>query len=259
MTDTVQVTRDGAVATVWLNRPERMNALNLDTWRRLGEILQALNAEEDLRCLLLRGRGGKAFGAGADISEFEVKRFSAAQAEAYAETMHPALDALTDSPHPTLAAIEGACTGGGLELALCCDLRLCNASARFGIPINRIGHVLPYEGLVPLVRLVGRAVALELLLEGRVIGAQEAYEKRLVNRVVADADFEEELAASAARIAAGAPLAARWHKQNATRALDPRPLSPVELAQPFQSCDSDDYREGVRAFLAKRRPVFEGR
>lgn len=259
MADTVAVVRDGAVATLWLDRAERMNALDLATWRRLGETVAALNQETEVRCLVLRGRGGKAFGAGADISEFEQNRFSAAQAEAYADTMHPALEALSGSPHPTLAAVEGVCTGGGLELALCCDLRLCNASARFGIPINRLGHVLPYEGLVPLVQLVGRAVALELLLEGRIMTAGEAYEKRLVNRVVEDAGFEAEIAAAAGRIAAGAPLAARWHKENATRALDPRPLSPEELRQPFLSCDTEDYREGVRAFLAKRGPVFEGR
>jgi enoyl-CoA hydratase/carnithine racemase len=259
MADSVTVVRDGAVATLWLDRAERMNALDLATWRRLGETLGTLNEDAEVRCLVLRGRGGKAFGAGADISEFEGNRFSAAQAESYAETMHPALEALSRSPHPTLAAIEGVCTGGGLELALCCDLRICNASARLGIPINRLGHVLPYEGLVPLVQLVGRAVALELLLEGRIMVAREAYEKGLVNRVVEDAGFEAEIAAAAGRIAAGAPLAARWHKENATRALDPRPLSPEELRQPFLSCDTEDYREGVRAFLAKRRPVFEGR
>ena len=259
MTNSVEVTRDDAVATLWLNRPERMNALDLETWRRLGEALAELNRDDSLRCLVLRGRGGKAFAAGADISEFEAERFSAEQAERYAATMHPALEALAAAPDPSLAAIEGVCTGGGLELALCCDLRLCNASARFGIPINRLGHVLPYEGLVPLVQLVGRAVALELLLEGRILDAREAGEKRLVNRVVEDAVFEAELAATTARIAAGAPLAARWHKRNVTRALDPRPLDAEELRQPFLSCDSADYREGVRAFLAKRKPVFEGR
>lgn len=259
MTQSVELSREGAVATLWLNRPARMNALDLETWRRLGEALTELNAEESLRCLVLRGRGGKAFAAGADISEFEASRFSAAGAEAYAEVMHPALAALSGSSHPTLAAIEGACTGGGLELALCCDLRLCNASARFGIPINRLGHVLPYEGLIPLVQLVGRPVALELLIEGRIFGAREAYEKRLVNRVIEDAAFEAELDAATMRIAAGAPLAARWHKAIATRALDPRPLDEAERRQPFLSCDTADYHEGVRAFLAKRRPVFEGK
>ena len=257
--ETIYVTREGNIATVVLNHPEHRNALNLGMWIRLGELMQELNADDTLRCIVLRGAGGKAFAAGADIAEFEALRFSTEQAEAYNAQMHPAFDAIEHSPHSTVALIEGACVGGGLELALKCDLRITNRSGKFGIPINRLGHVLPWEGLLPLVQLCGRAVALEILVEGRILTAEEAYVKGLVNRVVADEEVEAEAYGTAKRIAAGAPLAARWHKQLSLRALEPRPLSEEELREPYRSCDTDDYKAGVRAFLAKEKPVFSGR
>lgn len=259
MSESIKVERREAIATVIINRPERRNALDQAAWVRLGEVMAELNADDSLRCIVLRGAGGKAFAAGADISEFDSKRASAEQAAAYAAAMHPALEGIAYSLHPTVAAIEGACTGGGLELAVECDLRLCNASARLGIPINRLGHILPFEGMVPLVQTVGRAVALEMLLEGRVFDARESYEKGLVNRVVADDAFEAELTALTGRIAAGAPLAARGHKAFSRRALDPAPLSEEERLAPFAACDTEDYREGVRAFLEKRKPSFRAR
>ena len=256
--DSLLLRREGSVATVVLNRPERRNALNHAAWTRLGETVTRLNADRDLRCIVVRGAGGDAFAAGADISEFEERRHDAASARSYADNMHAALEGLMHSPHSTLAAIEGACVGGGLELALCCDLRLCAEGSRFGIPIARLGHVLPWEGMIPLVQLSSRAVALELLLEGRIFEAEEAYVKGLVNRVVTRESFEAEVKATTERLAAAAPLAARAHKLHAVRALDPRPLSEAEYAQAFAVCDSADYREGVEAFLEKRKPVFRG-
>lgn len=250
--------RDGAVATLVLNRPERRNALSYAAWTRLGETVTVLNADPELRCIVVRGAGGEAFAAGADISEFHERRHDAASARAYADNMHAALEGLLHSPHCTLAAIEGACVGGGLELALCCDLRVCAQGSRFGIPIARLGHVLPWEGMIPLVQITSRAVALEMLLEDRIFGAEEAYVKGLVNRVVAAEDFEAEIGATAKRLAAAAPLAARAHKRNSARALDPRPLNDGEYASAFEICDSADYREGVEAFLNKRKPVFRG-
>lgn len=259
MNELVRLERDGPVARLELNRPEKLNAFTLAMWRRFGERMAEVTADESLRCLLIGGGESAAFGAGADIAEFLEVRSNAEQAEAYAETIEPGLHALADLPFPSVAAIRGACMGGGLELALLCDIRIAAEDARFGIPINRIGHCLPYAGLRPLVALVGQATAAEILLEGRIFGAEEALAKGLITRVVPASGLEEEAAATARRIAAGAPLAARWHKRFIRRAADPRPLDAEELREPYLSCDSADYREGIRAFLAKEKPSFAGR
>lgn len=253
----IEVERQEAVATLWLNRPERRNAFNLAMWRRLGDLALELAAEQDLRCLVLRGRGG-AFAAGADISEFPDKRSSSEQAVGYAKVMDRATEAVAHCPAPTLAVIEGPCVGGGLELAVQCDLRLASQNARFGIPINRIGHCLPYPAMIALVELAGRATALEILLEGRILTAEEALAKGLLTRVVPDDALEDEAAATVQRIAAGAPLAARWHKTLAKKALRPEMLDEDAWREPLLSCDTADYREGIRAFLAKEKPAFRG-
>ncbi|MGD1877972.1 MAG: enoyl-CoA hydratase/isomerase family protein [Kiloniellaceae bacterium] len=255
--ESIELERAGAVATLWLNRPARRNAFDLAMWGRLGDLVADLAGDGSLRCLVLRGRGG-AFAAGADISEFPQKRHSAAQAADYARIMDRATEAVADCPAPTLAVIEGPCVGGGLELAVQCDLRLATETARFGIPINRIGHCLPYPAMIALVELAGRAAALEILLEGRILTAEEALAKGLVTRVVPDDALEAEASAMVTRIADGAPLAARWHKQLAKGALRPETLTEEDWRVPLLSCDTADYREGIRAFLAKEKPVFRG-
>ncbi|MGF1611280.1 MAG: enoyl-CoA hydratase/isomerase family protein [Kiloniellales bacterium] len=257
--DLILLERSDAIARVTLNRPERLNAFNLAMWERLGVVMAEVNKDDSLRCVLLSGAGGKAFGAGADIAEFSTVRSNAVQAQAYGQVVDRALEGIEHSPHAVVVAIQGPCMGGGLELALLADLRICGEGAKFGIPIKRIGHCLPYSGLHALVELTGRATALEILLEGRVFGAAEALAKGLVTRVVADDQVMAEAEATAGRIASGAPLAMRWHKRFVQRVLDPRPLSEAELAEPFKACDSEDYKEGIRAFLAKEIPLFRGR
>jgi enoyl-CoA hydratase/carnithine racemase len=259
MPDIVLLAREGDIATVTLNRPEKLNALNLAMWRRLDAAMQAVAADTAVRCVVLRGAGERAFSPGADISEFTTVRATPAQAEAYAEIMYPALAAVRDCPHPTVAMIHGLCVGAGLEIAALCDLRICGRSSRFGVPIQRLGLTMGYPEIGALIELVGRATALEILLDGRLFEAAEAYDKRLVTRVVPDEAVTAEAMAAARRIADGAPLVHRWHKTFARRCLDPTPLSPAERAEGFAACATEDYRTGVRAFLAKQKPRFEGR
>ncbi|HEX3630914.1 MAG TPA: enoyl-CoA hydratase-related protein [Casimicrobiaceae bacterium] len=258
MTATVFVERDGAIATIVLNRPDKLNALSLASWTELGRAMRELSADDDLRCVIVRGAGSKAFAAGADIAEFPKVRANAAQGKNYGELIHATMRAIGECRHPTVAMIHGVCVGGGLEVALMCDLRICGAGSRFGIPINHLGLTMGYGELAGLLAVVGPAVALEILLEGRIFGAQEAFDKGLVQRVVADEDVEAEAIAAAQRIAAGAPLVARWHKQFIRRLAAKPLLSDADWAEGYACFDTADFREGLEAFLAKRDPRFRG-
>jgi enoyl-CoA hydratase/carnithine racemase len=173
--------------------------------------------------------------------------------------MHRTAAALANCRHPLVAQIHGICVGGGLEIASLCDVRICGESSRFGAPIKNLGLVMAYAEMAPLVQLVGSAVALELLLEGRIIDAAEAKAVGLVSRVVPDAEVAAEARATAERIAEGAPLAARWHKKFARRLQDPKPLTAAELDECFDCFDTEDFRIGYAAFLAKKKPKFTGK
>ena len=256
--------RDDAsgIVTCVLNRPEKLNALNLAMWRGLGAAIAELDADDDVRCIILRGAGERAFGPGADISEFDEQRQNAAQAADYGGQMHRTTAAIIACRHPIVAMIHGLCVGGSLEVALTCDVRICGASSRFGIPVNRLGLVMAYPEIAALIETVGRTTALEILFEGRVFGAEEALAKGLVNRVVADDQVTAEAMATAARIAAGAPLVNRWHKKFANRiaeGLSARPLSEAEAAENFACFDTEDFQIGHQAFLKKEKPKFKGR
>ena len=258
MTDLIAVTKDGPIATVVLNRPEKLNALTKAMWSDLGFAIAALSADDALRCIVLRGAGERAFSPGNDIGEFATERANKAQAIAYGAVMRATAEALAACRHPLVAQIHGICVGGGLEIAALCDLRICGAGSRFGVPIKNLGLVMAYPELAPLARLVGTSVALEILLEGRVFDAAEA-QKGLVTRVVADADVAAEARAAAVRIAVGAPLVARWHKRFARRLADPAPLTRAEHDECFDCFDTEDFRSGYAAFLAKQKPHFTGR
>jgi enoyl-CoA hydratase len=257
--DTILVTREGYVATVILNRPAKLNALTKAMWRGLGEAIRGLSDQSDLRCIIIRGAGERAFSPGNDIGEFARERSNKMQAREYGATMHATAHALDACPIPLVAQIHGICVGGGLEIASLCDLRICGASSRFGAPVRNLGLVMAYPEMAPLVRLVGSAVALEILLEGRIVDAAEALAKRLVTRVVDDDQVATEAAATAARIAEGAPLTARWHKQAVRRLANPAPITEAEADGCFDCFDTEDFSIGYTAFLEKHKPEFKGR
>jgi enoyl-CoA hydratase len=259
MTDSILVEREGPVAKVVLNQPDKLNAMNKAMWAGLADAMTALSADDGVRCVVVRGAGEQAFCPGADISEFRNERSNASQAAAYGRVIQAAIDATWACPHPVVAQIHGVCIGGGLLVASLCDIRICGESSRFGVPVRNLGLVEAYAEMAPLVRLAGADVALEILLEGRIFGAAEAREKRLVTRVVPDGEVAAQARASAMRIAEGAPLVARWHKKFARRLLEPRPISEEEERECYACFDTEDFRIGWAAFLAKQKPRFVGR
>lgn len=256
---TVDLTLNGEIATLILNSPGKLNAINLGMWQQLAENMAKIAVDRSIRCVVIRGAGDAAFAAGGDLEEFVTARATLEQALHYHEQVAAALNAIADCPHPTVALIRGACIGGGLEIAGVCDLRISGESARFGAPINRLGFSMYPGEMEGLLKLAGPAVIKEILLEGRILTATEAYEKGLVTRVVPDAQTEEEAYATARRICAGAPLVAGWHKQWIRRLQSGRPLNDEEKAASFAFLDTEDYREGLAAFLEKRKPVFTAR
>jgi enoyl-CoA hydratase/carnithine racemase len=255
---TIHIEHHDAVATVSLSNPGKLNAINVAMWKQLSAVFAALSNDDNLRCVIVRGNGNN-FAAGADIAEFAEVRSTLDQAMHYHnDLIAPALQAIAACLHPTIAAIEGVCVGGGLEIACSCDLRIAAPTARFGIPINRLGFPLAPGELQSLLQLVGKARTLEILLEGRVFDATEAKEKGLLHRIEPDAQHAARICAD--NIAKGAPLAARANKQLVHR-LTPtaEALTDAEMRTAFSVLESQDYRDGVRSFLNKHKPVFHGK
>ena len=258
MTPRILCSDDGPIATLTLFNPDKLNAINGDMWRQLKVVIHELSKRDALRCIIIRGEG-EAFAAGGDIEEFRTARATVDLALQYHEAVGKALAAIEQCPLPTIAAIQGPCVGGGLEIACACDFRIAGSSAKFGAPILKLGFSMYPGEMSGLLKLAGPAVVKEVLLEGRLFGAAEAYAKGLLSRVVADSDVMSEAAATAARIAAGAPLVARWHKQWIARLLTDEPLSEQEKRDSFAFLASEDYAEGLAAFSAKRAPKFSGK
>lgn len=254
----IRIEKDDVIATVIISNPRKLNAINVAMWKALEHAFTVLSQDESLRCVIVHG-DQQNFSAGADVEEFSAVRSTMAQGIRYhTETIGNALQAISQCLHPTVAAIEGVCVGGGLEIACACDLRIAAPNARFGIPINRLGFPLAPQEMQHLLQLVDKASMLEILLEGRLFDATEAKDKGLLNRVADDAQVEARRTAQ--RIAQGAPLAARMNKKMVRRlSPPPEPLTQQELHEAFTFLASQDYREGVQTFLAKRKPVFSGK
>jgi len=254
----LRVSREGEIAVVTFDRPKVLNALDRAMWEALAEAMAALSAEDSLRSVVLRGAGGT-FSAGADIRAFGSERGTRALEDRYAAIVHRGMQSIRLCRHPVVAAIEGACIGGGAGIATMCDFRIGGEAIRFGITARTLGIWYAYAEIDPILSLAGSGVAAELLIEGRIFNGREAYEKGLLSRLVADAEVFEAAMAMARRIAEGSPLAARFHKQAIRRLRGPLPLSPQEQAEANGFAETEDFQNAYRAFLAKQQPKFVGR
>lgn len=247
---------DGPVATLTFHHPERHNAMSLDMWRAAAEAFSKLMSAPAVRVIVLTGAGEKAFVSGADISRFATERASPEDAAVYNAAVDHFSNLLLDCEKPCIAMIRGYCIGGGTGIAVCCDLRVANESARFGVPAARLGLGYGAENVRRLARLIGPQFAAEMLFTGRHFDATEAARIGLVNRVVPDAALESTVRELAETIAGNAPLTIRAVK--AILREPPREAAALEAL--VRRCfESEDYQEGRRAFLEKRKPVFTGK
>lgn len=249
------------IGWIVFNQPERHNALSLAMWQGLADALSSFAARADVRIAVMRGAGGKAFVSGADISEFETKRANAAQKEQYGRVAGAANRWLAHFDKPLIALIEGYCIGGGLATALAADIRFASPDSRFGIPAARLGLGYEYEGLAKLARIVGPSRARDIMFSARFMDADEAFGMGLINFVVPRERIETEVVEYASRIAGNAPLTVKAAKA----AIDAfergsRDADVEHVRELVDACfDSEDYKEGRRAFAAKRPPAFSGR
>ena len=250
--------RDGPLALVTFNRPEARNAITWEMYDGLVEACERVDAEEELRVMVLRGAGDKAFVAGTDISQFSGFR-TPEDALSYERRLDRVMDRLEAVTKPTIAAIQGYAVGAGAAIALCCDLRYGTADAKLGVPIARtLGNCLSLANLARLVDAVGPARAKELMFLARLVGAEEALAAGLLNEIVADGGLLERVREIALELAANAPLTLRVTKETLRRLLAERRRAQADDLVVLAYM-SEDFREGVDAFLAKRKPVFRGR
>ena len=255
----LSVARDDSIAIVTFNRPERRNAFDLSMWRGLRTIMRRLSSEDELRCVVLRGAGDKAFCAGADIGAFEVERGTEEREAEYAHVLDESMQSIRLCQHPVVAMIMGHCLGGGAGIATMCDFRVGGEGIRMGITARNLGVWYPYAEIDPIITLAGSGVASEMLIEGRIFSGREAYEKGLLSRVVPDDRVEHEAMELARRVASGAPLSARYHKAAIRRLRGPLPVSREEEAATSGFTRTQDFQDACRSFMAKQKPVFKGR
>ena len=262
MDDPILVEQRDGIATVIFNRPDQRNAFNYLMWLELQRVTVDLETSPDVRVVVFRGAGDEAFSAGADIKDFDLYRNNEAKARIYSSAVEGAFDAVETISKPTIALMKGYCVGGGFELTHACDLRIAADNARMGITAARLGISIGYREIRRLAQLVGRAGTLDILLTGRLMDAQEALRLGLVNQVVSPEEIEEHTYGLAEQVARLAPLSHKAHKQMIRTVLegpDLKDLSPEQEALPFSHFNTEDFHEGRRAFVEKRRPKFEGR
>jgi enoyl-CoA hydratase/carnithine racemase len=260
-TDKMAAHKDGAIGWITFDNPARRNAVSLEMWQALADIVADYAADNAIRVIVLKGAGDKAFVSGADISEFGEKRSSAQNSREYNETSLRAMTALQDVDKPTIAMIRGWCVGGGVALAVACDIRIASDDSGFAIPAAKLGLGYNFEGVRRLVQLVGPAFAREIFFTARKFTAAEAVAMGLVNRLVPAAELEASVREYAGTIAGNAPLTVSSIKTLVAQALKDESARDMALCREVvdRCFASADYVEGRTAFMEKRKPRFTGR
>jgi len=249
---------NGPIGTLTFNNPERHNAMSLDMWRRAATVLETFENDPRVRVIVLTGAGGKAFVSGADISKFEDERATLEAVAEYNASVDRFSASLLNGTKPTIAMIRGYCLGGGVGIAVCCDLRIANDAARFAVPAAKLGLGYGYENVRRIVDLVGPPFATEMLLTARQFDAAEAARAGLINRVAPDAEIDRTVRELAETIAGNAPLTIQTVKRIMRELRSDRPDVDVCDALVKRCFESADYREGRQAFMEKRKPEFRG-
>jgi enoyl-CoA hydratase/carnithine racemase len=259
-TDKMLSRKEGKVGYLTFNNPERHNAVSLDMWEAAEGYLKKFKSDENIRVVVVTGAGSKAFVSGADISKFEKERSSQEGIDRYNAAVDRANNAFYTFPKPTIAMIRGYCIGGGVGLALCCDMRICSEGSKFGVPAAKLGLGYRFDGLKKLVDLVGPSFAKEIFFTARQFTAAEAQMMGLVNRVLPDADLEKYVKDYADTIAVNAPLTVDSVKFIVAQAVADESKRDLKKSDDLvQACfASNDYTEGRKAFMEKRKPQFTG-
>ncbi len=260
-TEAMLVDTDGPIGWITFNNPARRNAVSLAMWQALQRLVGELQRDDAIRAIVVKGAGDQAFVSGADISEFDALRSSPDTVRVYNRSAEEATEALRHVGKPTIAMIRGFCIGGGVSVALSCDLRIAAEGSRFGVPAAKLGLGYEFGGVRKLVEVVGPAYAKEIFYTARQFSAEEALAMGLVNRLVPAADLEARVRECAETIAANAPLTIASIKTLIDQVLRDESERDMALCrQVVERCfDSDDYVEGRTAFLDKRKPNFSGR
>src|SRR5262249_28077158 len=259
-TDKMLSRKEGGAGYAIFNNPERHNAVSLDMWEAASRMLDDFAKDPEVRVLVVTGAGGKAFISGADISKFEKERSSEEAVARYNVIVDKATSAFDDFPEPTIAMIRGYCIGGGMGLALCCDMRIATPESKFGVPAAKLGLGYGYAGIKRLVDVVGPSFAKEIFYTARQFDAEEARAMGLVNRVVPAAELEAYVQNYADTISQNAPLTVNSVKYIVGEAVkEDSKRNIARCAELVKQCfASNDYAEGRKAFMEKRKPVFTG-